>query len=149
MCTRSERGFTLPELIILVVVISIAIAGVMAAFSAAVRGSSDPLVTKQALAIAEAMLDEIQLSSYAAVAGTGANREDFNDVLDYNGYSTTGGMVGMDGTLIAGLGAYNVAGIVVNTPGLNGVAEAHRIVVTVSGPGGFSLSLEGYRVNYP
>src|SRR6266850_2108269 len=93
MSTRKTRGFTLAELIVLIVVISIALAGVMLAFSAAVRNSADPMVTKQALAIAEGLLDEIQLSSYAAVAGTGPNRQDFNDVQDYNLYTTAGGMV--------------------------------------------------------
>lgn len=143
------RGFTLPELIVLIVVLAIAVTGVMVAFTTAVRGSSDPLVAKQALAIAEAMLDEIQLAPYAAQAGTGPNRQDFNDVLDYDGYGTTGGMVGIDGVAIPGLAAYNVASVSVTTPGLNGVGEARRIVVSVSGPGGFTLSVEGYKVNYP
>ena len=150
MSIRKKRGFTLAELIVLIVVISIALAGVMLAFSAAVRGSADPFVYKQALAIAEGLLDEIQLNSYAAVPGTGPNRQDFNDVQDYDGYATAGGMVGVDGVLIPGLGAYNVSPpIAVTTPGLNGVAEAKLIVVSVTGPNSVVVTLSGYRVNYP
>ena len=149
MSTRRTRGFTLPELIVLIVVLSIAVTGVMLAFTTAVRGSADPLVARQALAVAEALLDEIQLAPYAAQPGTGPNREDFNDVQDYNGYATAGGMVGINGAAIPGLSGYNVTSVAVTTPGLNGVGEAHRIVVTVSGPGGFTMSLEGYKVNYP
>ena len=152
MCIRRQRGFTLAEAIVLVVVIAIALGGVMLAFSTAVAGSGDPLVRKQALAIAEGLLDEIQLASYTVQAGTGANRQDFNDVLDYNGYSTAGGMVGIDGVAIPGLGAYNVSpAISVTTPGLNGVAEAYLITVsvTVTGPGATVVTVSGYRVNYP
>jgi MSHA pilin protein MshD len=149
MRTRST-GFTLAELIVLIVVIAIALAGVMLVFSTAVRSSADPLIYKQALAIAEGLLDEIQLNSYNVQAGTGPNRQDFNDVLDYNGYSTAGGMVGIDGVAIAGLGAYNVAPAVsVTTPGLNGVAEARLITVTVTGPNGVAVTVSGYKVNYP
>jgi MSHA pilin protein MshD len=148
MSIRRSLGFTLPELIVLIVVLAIAIAGVMVVFTNTVAGSSNPIVAKQALAIAEAMLDEIQLSSYAPVAGTGVNRQDFNDVLDYNGYATAGGMVAIDGSAIAGLNSYNVA-VQVATPGLNGVAEARLIAVTVTGPDNFTLRIEGYKVNFP
>src|SRR5260221_3761251 len=150
MSILKERGFTLAEVVVLIVVISIALAGVMLAFSATVRGSADPMVTKQALAIAEGLLDEIQLSSYAAVSGTGPNRQDRNDGDDYNLYTTAGGMVGVDAGLIHGLGAYNVfPAIAVTTPGLNGVAEAKVIVVSVTGPNGVVVIVSGYRVNYP
>lgn len=146
---KALRGFTLAELIVLIVVVSIAIAGVMLVYSTAVRGSADPLVNKQALAIAEALLDEIQLTSYSVLPGTGPNRADFDDVLDYDGYSTAGGMVTIDGAPIPELAAYNVASVTVTTPGLNGVAEARLIAVTVTGPGAVSIALAGYRVNYP
>jgi MSHA pilin protein MshD len=149
LCPRA-RGFTLTELVVLIVVIAFALAGVMLAFSTAVGRSADPLPYKQALAIAEGLLDEIQLSSYAAQPGGGANRQDFDDVLDYNGYTTAGGMVGINGVAIPGLGAYNVAPpIIVATPGLNGVAEAMLITVSVTGPNNLVVTVSGYRVNYP
>ena len=72
-----------------------------------------------------------------------------DDVDDYDGYSTAGcpGLVHIDGTSITGLGAYN-ASVTVALIGLNAVAEAKLITVTVTGPGG-SVVVSGYRVNYP
>ena len=151
MFIREARGFSLVELIVLIVVVSIALAGVLMVFATAVRGSADPLVLKQALAIAEALMEEIQLNSYSPLPGVGVvdPRSNFDDVDDYNGYTTGGGGIkAIDGTLVAGLGAYNVS-VTVATPGLNAVAEAKLITVTVTGPGGVSITLTGYRVNFP
>jgi MSHA pilin protein MshD len=156
MCAEPlrKRGFTLLELVLLVAVLSIAAAAVMLAYTAAVRNSADPVVQKQALLAAEALLEEIQLTSYSPQPGTGAGacpaRADFDDADDYNGYSTAAcpGLVRIDGTPIAGLGAYNASVTVAVSP-LNGVAEAKLISVTIAGPGGFTLTLAGYRVNYP
>ena len=50
-----QRGVTLVELIVAVVIISVALAGVLAAFNASVRGSADPMVSKQMTSIAEAL----------------------------------------------------------------------------------------------
>ena len=47
------------ELIIAIVVISIAATGVLLVYATAVRYSADPMVQQQALAVAEAYLDEI------------------------------------------------------------------------------------------
>ncbi len=147
MRTRERRGFTLIELIVLVVVIAAGLVGLLTVYVSAGRGSAEPVVQKQALAIGGALLEEAQLSSYDSVAGTGPTRDQFNDVLDFNGYATTG-VETIDGTPIPGLGAYNVS-ISVATPGLNGVAEARLITVTVTGPAGVNLALSGYRVKYP
>ena len=152
MFIREARGFSLVELIVLIVVVSIALAGVLMVFATAVRGSADPLVQKQALAIAEALMEEIQLNSYSPLPGVGVvdPRSNFDDVDDYNTYTTGGGGIkAIDGTLVAGLGAYNVSSVTVATPGLNAVAEAKLITVTVTGPGGVSITLTGYRVNFP
>jgi MSHA pilin protein MshD len=54
------RGFTLIELVIFIAVVAIAIGGVLAAFDYTARDSADPLARKQALAIAESLLAEIQ-----------------------------------------------------------------------------------------
>ena len=59
MCTDKPArsgGFTLPELILLIVVMSIALAGVLSVYDTAVRGSVDPVINKQTLAIAESMI---------------------------------------------------------------------------------------------
>jgi MSHA pilin protein MshD len=149
-----SRGFTLVEIIVLIVVVGAALVGVLLVFQNTVRGSADPQVRKQALAIAEAMLDEILLASYDPLPGTGA-RASFDDVDDYAGYTTAGGMKDIQGNAIAGLENYNVASITVSVVSLNdtggtltAVNEAKRVTVSISGPQGFDISLDGYRLKY-
>jgi MSHA pilin protein MshD len=65
MCTirrggRLHRGFTLIELVLFIVVVGIAVGGVLVAYDHAVRDSADPFTRKQALAIGESLLAEIQ-----------------------------------------------------------------------------------------
>jgi len=59
-----QRGISLIELIIFIVVIGVAVAGVLAAFISSTRASADPMIQKQALAIAEALLEEVQLQPF-------------------------------------------------------------------------------------
>jgi len=159
MCTGSSaRGFTLIEVILLVAVVSAALVGVLLVFQNTVRGSTDPQIRKQALAIAEAMMDEILLSPFDPVAGAGLPRENFNDLQDYDTYnSAPGGIVDIRGNAVPGLAAYNVSvsvadATLTNTappgPVLAGVTEAKRITVTVRGPADVAISLEGYRTRY-
>jgi MSHA pilin protein MshD len=150
MCIRSpcSRGFTLVELILLIVVVSVALIGVLITYQVAVAGSGNPQVQKQAIAVAEALLDEILLNPYDPVPGSGPTRADFNDVDDYNGYATAGGIEDINGALVPGLGSYNVTGVTVSVAPLNGVAESKRVTVTIAGPGGFSVSLDGYRLRF-
>jgi MSHA pilin protein MshD len=155
MYARS-RGFTLAEIVVLIVVIGVALAGVLLVFQNTVAGSADPQVRKQALAIAEGLLDEILLASYDPIAPAGgATRADFNDVADYNGYSTAGGMVDIQGNPIAGLGNYNAAVAVSAETTLNdtsglGANRARRITVTVTVAGApdHTIVLEGWRIGY-
>jgi len=145
-----QRGFTLIELVIFIVVVSIGIAGILTVMDTVVKSSADPMARKQTMAIAEALLDEILLKNYANPSGgyAGSDRSLFDDVSDYHGYSTSSGVLDLAGTAIAGLGSYNINSVVVAaTTELTGVAAAKKVTVTVSGPAG-SLSLSGYRTNY-
>jgi MSHA pilin protein MshD len=150
--SAKARGFTLIELIVLIVVIGVTAVSVLLTFQVAVRASADPQVQKQAQAIAEAMLDEILLASYDALPGApwpATPRSGYDNVADYNGFTTgVGGMLDIQGNAVAGLGQYNVTVAVAPPAALNGAADAHRITVTVTGPGGVSLSLDAYRVKY-
>jgi len=142
------RGFTLPEALLALVVIGIGLAGLMLAFGNSLRGDGDALVQRQMGAIAQELLEEIQLKPYAAVANTapaGCARDTFNDVSDYNGYSSSG-MCTIDGVAVAQLSGYSVS-VTVAVASLGGVAAAKRIVITV-GQGGRSLQLVGWRTDY-
>ncbi len=150
MTRRPQAGFTLVELIIFIVVVSIGIAGILIVMDTSVRSSADPMVRKQTLAAAESLLEEILLKAYDdpddSPAVVEASRELYDDVRDYAGYTTTGGMRDMAGNAIAGLANYNVSGVAVTDVTLGGL-NVRRVTVTVSGPGG-DLGLTGYRSNY-
>ena len=54
-----QHGVTLVELIVFIVIISVAIVGVLKVLEVTNKASVDPLINKQALAIAESLLNEI------------------------------------------------------------------------------------------
>jgi MSHA pilin protein MshD len=57
---KQQLGVTLVELVVFIVIVSVALVGVLKVLEITNRGSADPLVRKQALAIAESLLLEIQ-----------------------------------------------------------------------------------------
>jgi len=61
---RRERGLSLVELVVFIVIVSAAVAGVLGVMDVTTRSSADPLIHKQALAIAEAVLEEVQLQPF-------------------------------------------------------------------------------------
>lgn len=144
------RGFTLVEIILAIVILGVGLAGVLLAFSTTVGASADPVIHTQMRAIAEELIEEIELKPYSGTAGShaGCARDTYTSVADYNGYSTTGmGTVcAIDGTPVAKLNGYTVS-VSVTTPGLDGVGAARRIVVTVA-HGSETLQLVGYRTDW-
>lgn len=61
---RRQAGVTLIELIIFIVVIAVGLAGIVAVMSFTTANSSDPLRRKQALMIAEGLLEEVRLAGF-------------------------------------------------------------------------------------
>lgn len=146
----AQRGFTLIEVIVFIVVVGAGLTGILSVMNTVVKSSADPMVRKQAITIAESLLEEILLKEYGNPSGgySGTVRAQFDDVGDYAGYTTTGGIVDVTGAAVAGLGSYNIAPAVtvVASSDLTGVA-AKKITVSVTGPG-VTISLSGYRGNY-
>jgi len=71
MCTSKagvpaalQRGVTLIELVMFIVIVGIAVAGILVVYTNTVRHSADPLIRKQMLSIAEAMLEEVKLMPF-------------------------------------------------------------------------------------
>ena len=134
MCVRRiPRGLTLVELILFVLIVSIALLGVLLLLNTATARSSNPLVQKQALAVAEALLEEVELmpftycdpddadvttaASPAACTAPealgpepGESRTSlatpFDNVNDYHNFSMAG-ISDITGTALPGLSAYS------------------------------------------
>ena len=61
---RKSLGLSLVELIVFIVIVSASVAGIIGVITVTTRSSADPMIHKQALAIAEAMLEEVQLQPF-------------------------------------------------------------------------------------
>jgi prepilin-type N-terminal cleavage/methylation domain-containing protein len=55
---KSQGGFSLIEIVITLVVLSIAAAGVLSVFTVGIKGSADPLILNQAVSLAQEKLDD-------------------------------------------------------------------------------------------
>jgi MSHA pilin protein MshD len=156
MCTRHrQRGISLIELIMFIVIVSVAVAGILLVLNVTTKSSADPLIHKQALAAAQSLLEEIELQDFISAAGattpvTQANRaSQYHIVSDYQGFNTTG-IYTVDGVApIAGLGNYN-ASVTVANAALNGIAAGNAVLitVTVTDPQGNAIQISGYRTAY-
>lgn len=62
---QQQTGVTLIELILSMLIISIALLGVLSVINLTVSHSADPVVQHQAVAIAESYLEEILLQGYS------------------------------------------------------------------------------------
>ena len=171
------RGLSLVELLIFIVVIGAALAGVLSVFIESTRASADPQLRRQALAIAESLLEEVQLMPFTFCDSDDANVETasgpggcagaaeaigpeagesryasppFDHVNDYHGFTMTG-IRDITNTAVPGLAAYS-ASVSVAAAALGSIAagsgDALRITVTVTGPGGTSVTLDGYRTRH-
>jgi MSHA pilin protein MshD len=155
MWNKAQRGFTLVEMIIAMVIIALGLAGVLGVLSRTAVTSTDPMINKQMTAIAEGMLEEIQLKPFVGPGPSPANgcdRSAFDQLDDYNGYGgATGTQVcSVDGT--PGPAGYTVQVSVVNAGGglLTGgipAGDTRQITVTVR-KGSNSYQLVGWRTNF-
>lgn len=91
----AASGFTLVELVMFIVIVGIGVAGILLVYSTTVRGSADPLVTKQLLSIAEAMLEEVQLMPFTVCDPDDANAATSTTLA---GCATTPEAIGPEGT---------------------------------------------------
>lgn len=140
---RPDAGFTLIELIIFIVVVSAGLAGILSVMNTTVKSSADPMVRKQAIALAESVLEEVLQKAYADPDGTntGENgRTDWDNVDDYNGKTKA------DLALPAAVADYSVLIAVSDGQTALGI-EARKVTVSVS-KDAESITLTGYRTNY-
>ncbi len=144
-------GVTLIELLVSIVIVSIASSTILGVLAMTTAGSADPMIRHQAAAIAEAYLEEILLKPIMDPDGVDGEsvRANFDDLDDYNGLADTAAR-DQFGNLIAGLDAYSVAVSVNASSALPSVplADAIRVDVTVSRGADIDFTLSGYRTRF-
>ena len=100
-----QGGFTLIEMVLFIVIVGVSLAGLVSILANAMKGSVDAVSQKQALSIAEAVLEEISQKPFtwcdpddpmaATASGTascttplqdheGTTRSSFDNVIDYS-----------------------------------------------------------------
>jgi MSHA pilin protein MshD len=172
-----SRGISLVELVMFIVIVGAAIAGVLPVFMQTTASSTDPMIRRQTLAIAESVMDEVMLMPFTfcdpdddnvetatSGAGCAASAEpmgaeagenrystpQFDNVNDYNGFSMSG-IKDITNTAVSGLTNYSVS-VAVAAAALGsitaGSGDALRITVTVTGPSNTTIVLDGYRSRY-
>ena len=169
MCTtKRQSGVSLIELIIFIVIVSTAVAGVLSVMNVTTQHSADPMLRKQAQAIAESLLEEIELQPFTycdpddanaatatSTAGCATTPEamgpeagetryttpQFDNVNDYDGFTMTG-INDITNTPVNGLSGYTAS------VAISPISSTElQINVTVSS-GSDSLTLTGYRYRY-
>jgi MSHA pilin protein MshD len=170
------RGATLIELVATITITAIALVTLIALTSTSTQRSADPMIREQALAVAQAYLEEITRKGFcdpdvaadcvAACTGAGAcgnaactvseggSRGQYDDVCDYNNLPDNR-VRDQTGTLISPLVQYNVSVQVIddNAAVLNGLTgnagQVLRIDVDVSHPAlQDTVQLSGFRTNF-
>jgi MSHA pilin protein MshD len=125
---------TLIEVVISIVVIATAVGAVLGVFAKNVEKSADALIVSQAIAVAEAYLEEVTLKAFGDPDGddTETLRGEFDDADDYDGMLDIGA-ADQFGNPIPELAGYTIAIDVQPTAALPGIpaTDALRIDVRV------------------
>ena len=174
---RRQAGLSLIELVMFIVIVGVAVAGVLSVMNVTTRHSADPMIRKQAQAIAESLLEEIELQPFTycfptdplaltassaglctgGVAGSEdtlpatarvSNPRNANNVSDYTNFSMSP-IVDISGSPITGLGAYT-ATVSITQAGATFTLPAENVLqidVRVVS-GNTDITLTGYRFRY-
>lgn len=145
------RGVTLVELIVAIVVIGVALAGVLVVIVRNTMSSADPMIWHQSVAIAEAYLEEALTKNFTDPDGTnvGETRATYDDVFDYNNIVAESPPRDQNGNVISALAGYSVnVQVIPEALTVITASNAARVQVTVTTPVGDSVVISGYRTNY-
>lgn len=169
------RGFTLIETIVFILVVGIGVVGLLSAMSTAFRFSADPLPRKQALALAESLMEEITSAGFTFcqpldpnffsatntgqcstgmaedVKPDGAETRPYDNVNDYvDKFGEPKEIPATDlSSGIAAPAGYR-AWVTVSEFGIAGISPAESLLVNVlvTGPNNARISLDGFRTRH-
>lgn len=146
---------TLVEIVVAIVIIAISITGTLILVDTTTRRSADPVLERQAIAIAESYLEEALQKNYldpndgTLCPTPEASRGLYDNVCDFAALDELGAR-DQNGNPIAGLDGYRVQ-VSVDTSAtlgtLSGSADLLRVDLLVTDPTGRPLRLSGYRTS--
>ena len=160
---KSMRGMSLVEMVITIVIISVALVASLRAFSTLVGRSSDSLIQSRSLDLAQLYFDEILSRRYDEDSGTngvpayvggcritdeGEGRGDYDDVDDYDAIANESPET-VDTSLVADYSGFTVS-ISVECDDSIGVLAggAKRIDISVRDPADKTSVFSVYKGNY-
>lgn len=174
---RRQAGLSLVELIIFIIIVSVGLAGILSVFNLTSQKSADPQIRRQMLAVAEALLEEVELkpftycdpddpnaatatSSAGCTGGTGGANDESKLPLGPEAgetrptFDNVSDYNGLNLSPASDINGTTIAGysatVSVTQQQLEGsipLDASLRITVTVT-HGSDSLSLSGYRLRY-
>lgn len=167
-CNPRQRGLTLVELLVFIVIVGVAATAILGVFGTLTRASAKLLPEKQAHALAAGMMQEILARTPFCGTSTPADPSNpggpepgetratpFNNVNDYHNFDSNlaGGIRFLDGTpQAASLPGYRVRVTVNGTTPVAGVGgangDAMTVTVRATPPSGAEVRLDGVRFCY-
>lgn len=85
LAPRRARGVTFIELIVFIVIVGVALTALLGVLSLSTRSSADPLLRKQALMIAEGLLEEVELARFTYCQPEAENADSAGSAADCAG----------------------------------------------------------------
>lgn len=135
---RAQRGLTLIELLIFIVIVGIAATAILGVFGSLTRNSAGLLPDKQVQAFAASKLAEIMAQPFGSVSS----------------YAGSPALAFPDGSLVSSLPGYNLTisvtpgATITSLPVVAAIPPAKKLLVTVvvTSPNGAVASIRGIRV---
>ncbi len=169
----SQHGFTLIEIILVVVLVGLMMAGMTRLYVANVGSSHEPLIRQKSLAVANALMDEIIHKAWddnspigggcvntgsgycpggPMAAGSGneeTSRAHFDDIDDYNQIRNQSPPQDAEGQDMAEYAGFSVSIFIDQNNAWNGIpaADVKHIQLQLLTPLQETISLSAYRVN--
>ena len=163
LLSRFQRGVTLVELVITIVILGIALVAIVSAISASVSRGSNVLLQDRMIELSQAYMDEILGKRFdedtpiggfppvtsCNIATEEADRADYDDVDDYNAIANEAPASQTSSDFSDYVG-YEVTVTVSCDGGDLGVTNtrAKRVTLLITDPRGQSMTFAAYKGNY-